>query len=1129
MKLFIKRKLLHFILILTVFFGFVYMIGGNEKNVKAADAGTLTIGTNTITGTNYSIGGGTVSFTESSTAAKIVLNNVNFNGEMKVAANDPYQYSLFRYDGSLPLEIEVNGNNTFQYTGTLPQYCTRIYAFYTYVYESVTFTGSGSLTVKSPITENESFALKTLGDVYFNGPNCTFTSLGHKTPTGTQQVRSYGILMNFGNKMYINKGKIVANGGTTGGNSSNTSQSCGAFINNSKMYINGGVFEANGGTTTNEYGKSYAMYGFLTIYEGANRVTLTGETGVWDPSTSQTIYNQIKGCGYETKTATTYTSIPVSSNTSASSLNVYKKVEFINEISVTAKGYDGAYDGKSHTINITVSKPTDYTIKYGTTSGTYNLTTAPSYTDGTHTIYYQVTASGCETKTGSVVIKIVKEDPKYTAPTAKTGLTYNGSAQKLVNAGSGGSGASEIQYRIGTSGTYSTNIPTAINPGTYEIYYKVVGDATHNTLEDLGPITVTIAKATIPSANVTVEGTYSYNGFLQSPVLAKATSGLGNQEVVYVYSTSSDGEYSQILPSFVEPGTYTIYYKANANYHNEYSGSFNFMIAKATISDVAVSVNGTYQYNTELQTPSITKSAMAKGNQEVIFTYSKTLNGTYTQELPAFKYGEHTIYYKISANYHNDYNGSFEFVIESIDMPDNVDVTSNAGEFTYNGNTVTWDVTETGELPTNDEIIFIYSISEAGTYEDVLPILTNAGEYTIYWMATADGYNSKSGSFDVVIYKANSSYSEEPSAIPGLLYTRLEQNLITSGNTICGDIVYSLSEDGEYSSVIPTGVDVAEYIIYFKIIGNNNYNDSSIMIVKSNINENDKTELLNSIAEGLELYNTIKDGYTEIAAILKNAIDTAKEFNEDKNVLISEISETTTILDAAILKARDDSRDIIIDAQSGVTIVTGDGSGIPTSINLVVEQRVEIKAEKGTDEYKNIQKSISKGYKLKNVYDVKLIRIVDGVETEIQPSDVKEGMTLVIHITVPNKLKTKGLKILHVSNESEILEIEEYKIENNEIIFEVSQLSEFIILEKNNKLAGWTITLIIISCLFFGLALLYLLLFFVFNKWINKDGKALRVIKIGKKDGKIRIMYKSFKIDYKDEVEIFKTKAEALK
>ena len=47
---------------------------------------------------------------------------------------------------------------------------------------------------------------------------------------------------------------------------------------------------------------------------------------------------------------------------------------------VTAKGYEGTYDGNAH--GITVTAPEDATIKYGTAEGSYELNASPEYTAG---------------------------------------------------------------------------------------------------------------------------------------------------------------------------------------------------------------------------------------------------------------------------------------------------------------------------------------------------------------------------------------------------------------------------------------------------------------------------------------------------------------------------------------------------------------------------------------------------------------------------------------------------------------------------------------------------------------------------------------------------------------------------
>ena len=83
--------------------------------------------------------------------------------------------------------------------------------------------------------------------------------------------------------------------------------------------------------------------------------------------------------------------------------------------------------------------------------------------------------------------------PSVTAPTANT-LTYNGTAQPLITAGSTSGG--RMEYRLGNTGDYSAEVPTATNAGTYTVWYKVVGDDTHDSVAEQS-FSVSIAKAKV--------------------------------------------------------------------------------------------------------------------------------------------------------------------------------------------------------------------------------------------------------------------------------------------------------------------------------------------------------------------------------------------------------------------------------------------------------------------------------------------------------------------------------------------------------------------------------------------------------------------------------------------------------
>ena len=189
----------------------------------------------------------------------------------------------------------------------------------------------------------------------------------------------------------------------------------------------------------------------------------TYKAGSWDvtPSTD----TEITG-------ATTYT-YTYAQKDSISQTVTFKVVngswndETTTDKTVTLTGYEGdTLKLAADQIPTVGTKPND-TYKAGSWDVMPNTDTA--ITEATTYTYTYVA------KEASVVTK---------APEAKT-LTYNGSAQELVTAGTATGGT--MQYALGTATEatqpYTTSIPTGTNAGIYYVWYKVVGDANHNSTE----------------------------------------------------------------------------------------------------------------------------------------------------------------------------------------------------------------------------------------------------------------------------------------------------------------------------------------------------------------------------------------------------------------------------------------------------------------------------------------------------------------------------------------------------------------------------------------------------------------------------------------------------------------------
>lgn len=120
--------------------------------------------------------------------------------------------------------------------------------------------------------------------------------------------------------------------------------------------------------------------------------------------------------------------------------------------------------------------------------------------------------------------QIFKATPKVTAPTAKTGLVYNGTALELISAGSTNFGT--LLYSLDDT-TYSTSIPTVTNTGEYTVYYKVQGNSNVNDT------TAVSISASIGKANVTVTAkSHTVKVGNQLPTFGYDVSGLVNNEAL---------------------------------------------------------------------------------------------------------------------------------------------------------------------------------------------------------------------------------------------------------------------------------------------------------------------------------------------------------------------------------------------------------------------------------------------------------------------------------------------------------------------------------------------------------------------------------------------------------------------
>ncbi len=565
------------------------------------------------------------------------------------------------------------------------------------------------------------------------------------------------------------------------------------------------------------------------------------------------------------------------------------------EATLSWSGNSFNYDGNEHAPTATVSNLISGDSCTVTVAGAQ--TNAGSYTATATELSnanYKLPANATYGFTINTVAATVD-----TAPAAASGLTYDGSAKALVTAGTATGG--EMQYRLAPDSTYSAEIPTGTNAGTYNVYYKVEGDANHNDVPEAGPVEVTIAKGTNPATLTATEvsvkisnskdlsslvsgavGTVSYaitGGTLTDCSLTGSTFQAGTTTgdcVVTITVTDSENNYNDktlsLTVKVVEKDTQTLTF-LESNVTKTYGdGDFTVTAIQTPASgggavtyassdtDVATVTNSGEVTILKAGTTTITATA-AENTNYLSATASYTLT---VEKAPlTIKAKDHTITYgDAPANNGVEYsgfkgndtqsvvNGSVTYdysytqygavgsnytitpVVSGLSA-DNYTFTAVAGKLTVNPKEAVLSWTE-------------YSFDYDGfahaptaTVENLAPGdscdvtvsggQTDAGDYT----ATATALSNTNyklpddATHAFKINKAASSVDTVPAAVSGLEYTGSAMALVTAGTADGGEMQYSLTSGGTYSATIPTGTDAGNYNVYYKVVGDNNHNDTT--------------------------------------------------------------------------------------------------------------------------------------------------------------------------------------------------------------------------------------------------------------------------------------------------------------
>ena len=400
-------------------------------------------------------------------------------------------------------------------------------------------------------------------------------------------------------------------------------------------------------------------------------------------------------------------------------------------------------------------------------------------------IEYTYTANGnyTGTITGTLHFTVVNLPAATitTAPAAKTGLTFNGTEQVLVNAGSGITTGCTLQYKL-DGGSYNAELPKATNAGSYTVYYKVKGNNTTHSDSSEQSFTVTIAPKTVTAA-VSVEPTsYTYTGEAIVPTTVTVKDGttvIPASEYTVTYGNNTNAGKATVTVKDQDGGNYVV------------SGTATFTITKAELSGVTVSLKG-WTYGDTAKTPTVSGNL---GGGNVTYQYKADNASTYTSTVPT-NAGTYTVKATVaeSANYKAaTATGSFTIAPKTVT---NAAVTLSQTSYAYTGRAFQPSVT------VKDGTTVIPASEYTVAYTDN----TNVGTATVTVSDRAGGNYVVSGTATFTITKA--ALSGVSVSLGGWTYGDTAKTPTVSGNLGNANVTYQYkaadAADETYTNVVPT-------------------------------------------------------------------------------------------------------------------------------------------------------------------------------------------------------------------------------------------------------------------------------------------------------------------------------------
>ena len=553
--------------------------------------------------------------------------------------------------------------------------------------------------------------------------------------------------------------------------------------------------------------------------------------------------------------------LPITSNTltlKANGSNVYSSVErgttvqlcaYCNTSGADVAFYVGEHEGNGYNYAQMSGGKVEYK-KIGTTW--YYVAEYTFSERGEYDIYFTAAKDGYSVSSGNKTLTVTKASipaDAITAPIINT-LTYNGQPQELVTPGVLDAKYGTIQYSLSRSaGSFSTEIPTKTDAGTYNVYYKVLGNDDYKDGNRTYTLTVTIGPKTLYLVNAALAEKI-YDGTADAVVTRAEFYGLVDGDTLTLGTDyTATGEFIDSNAGDGKTAGVTVKLTGNVKNYTLRSGdSSTLVMSRCTIQKA-------------------TAPAATPGE---LYIYND-LAKTYEVELPALPalespktYGVNISYNSPSSDLSTSYNyGGIKFENSKLSLPILKNPTNIEGRIGTVQMTVVTDNYEDFKLEINvfaknritpginvlsaSDITYGQPLSEStlsfavnGAYD---PTTGAAVEGTLRWKdgSIVPGINADDNWYDYEFIPADeydgkyaiatgrTSVKVNPAALTDvsvsqngtLTYNGKPQTAkvnaaATAVNGQKVEFTYSAAENGTYSGAVPAFTDAGTYTVYYK-------------------------------------------------------------------------------------------------------------------------------------------------------------------------------------------------------------------------------------------------------------------------------------------------------------------------